>query len=361
MKNNRWVVDDILNQKISVDQLNPKDLENMNNEWNHVSKPLGSFGKFEKVYSRIAVIQKQDVADLSHMKLVVFCGDHGIVEEGVSQTGQEVTGICAQNIGRGLTTAGVMANSLGVEICAVDVGIHSDSDIPHTKNCRIKKGTNNFLKEPAMTVPELKAAIQVGMDEALESKENGIRCLLVGEMGIGNTTSAAVMAGYFLGLDAHTVTGRGAGIDDGAFQRKQQVVETALSMYQNLSTLEICSYFGGLELAAMTGLILGGALYGVPVILDGMLSMISALSAERLLEHTKDYVIASHMSKEPVAKSLAKELSLQPVIYGNMAVGEGAGALMLLPQLRLTDVVFREALKFGDSGVDQYKNYEEEK
>ncbi len=361
MEKSKAVIDDILEKKIRAERIDGKAVDSVKKAWDKVSKPIGSLGEFESMYARIAAIQKRNEADLNHMRMVVFCGDHGIVEEGVSQTGQEVTRLCATNIGKGLTTAGVMAKSLGVDVVSVDVGINDPMDVPFTRNCRVKNGTDNFLKNPAMSLFEFKEALWVGMEMARESKENGFSCLLVGEMGIGNTTSAAVMAGYLLDLDADLVTGRGAGLDDASFLKKRNVVSKALSMYDGLSPLEVCCDFGGLELVAMTGFIMGAACYGIPVILDGMLSMTSALVAERLFPNAKEYVIASHMSKEPVAEKLAGELGLEPVIYGKMAVGEGAGALMLVPELRLADVVLKDALKFGDSGVNQYENYTEVK
>jgi nicotinate-nucleotide--dimethylbenzimidazole phosphoribosyltransferase len=176
-------------------------------------------------------------------------------------------------------------------------------------------------------------------------------------MGIGNTTSAAVVAGYLLDLNAEQVTGRGAGLDDEGFSRKRAVVSMALSKYSGLSPVEICANFGGLELAAMTGVVIGGGLYKVPIIIDGMLTQVSALVADRLIENAKDYLIPSHISKEPVAQKLASKLKLPTVLEANMAVGEGVGAVMMAHILRLTDTVFHDALKFGTSGVDQYEKF----
>ena len=353
----RYLFDDVLENKLTVEPVGKEALKELQNEWDRVAKPIGSFGTLESVYSKIAAIQGFKAPDLSHMRLIVCCGDHGIVEEGVSQTSQEVTRICATNIGKGITTAGVMARSLGIDIVSVDVGINYAKEVPGTLNRRVKYGTCNFLKQPAMSVEEFSRAVQVGMDLVKDSKEEGKNVILVGEMGIGNTTSAAVMAGYLLDLNAEAVTGRGAGLDDEGFSRKRAVVSMALSMYSGLSPVEICSNFGGLELAAMTGIVIGGALYKVPIILDGMLSMVSALVADRLLENSKEYLIPSHISKEPVARKLAGKLDIEPVIDGKMAVGEGAGAVMMAHMLRLTDEVFHNALKFQDSEVEQYERF----
>ena len=360
MGENRFLFDDILENKIKLASPDKATYAEVKKEWDRVSKPIDSFGSFEKIHSKIAAIQGFEAPDLYHMRLIVCCGDHGIVEEGVTQTEQDVTRICASSIGKGETTAGVMAKSLGIDIVAVDVGINSPKEVPYTLNRRVKYGTCNFLKQPAMSVEEFSRAVQVGMDLVKESKEQGYTVLLTGEMGIGNTTSAAVVAGYLLDLNAEAVTGRGAGLDDEGFSKKRAVVSMALSMYSGLSPVEICSNFGGLELAAMTGIAIGGALYKIPVILDGMLSLVSALVADRLLDGTREYLIPSHISKEPVTAKLAKKLDLEPVIDAQMAVGEGAGAVMLVPPLRLADLAFHEALRFGDSGVEQYKNFSEE-
>ena len=357
MAETRYLFDDILENKLSVEPLDNEAYEKIKSEWDRVSKPINSFGALEDLHSKIAAIQGLEAPDLSHMRLIVCCGDHGIVEEGVTQTSQEVTRICATNIGKGLTTAGAMARHLGIDIMAVDVGINYEKEVPYTLNRRVKYGTCNFLKQPAMSVEEFSRAVQVGMDLVKESKEQGYTALLLGEMGIGNTTSAAVVSGYLLDLNAEQVTGRGAGLDDEGFSRKRAVVSMALSKYSGLSPVEICANFGGLELAAMTGVVIGGGLYKVPIIIDGMLTQVSALVAERLLENVKDYLIPSHISKEPFAIKLASKLNLPTVLEANMAVGEGAGAVMMAQILRLTDTVFHDALKFGESGVEQYEKF----
>ncbi len=353
----RYLFKDVLEDKVRIKPVDKKLYEKIKLNWDRVSKPINGFGKFENIYSKIGAIQGEEKADLEHMRLIVCCGDHGVVSEGVSQTDQSVTRICAENIGKKLTTAGVMAASMDIDVMAVDVGINYDGEINAVVNKKVKKGTNNFLHESAMSVEEFIEAVQVGMDLVLESKESGYTMILMGEMGIGNTTSASVMAGYLLQLGAETVTGRGAGLDDEGLSKKRAVVSMALSMYGELSPVEVMARFGGLELAAMTGIVLGGALYQVPVVLDGMLSMVSALVADRILDGAKDYLIPSHKSMEPVTGKLAKKLNLSPVIDGEMALGEGTGAVMMTSLLKLSAVAYNDALKFKESGVDQYKRF----
>ncbi|MCR5415592.1 MAG: nicotinate-nucleotide--dimethylbenzimidazole phosphoribosyltransferase [Pseudobutyrivibrio sp.] len=353
----KYLFEDILENKIKIDPVSEELFNKIKENWDHVSKPINGFGTFESIYAKIGAIQGQKTPSLEKIRLIECCGDHGIVEEGVSQADQSVTRICAETIGKGLTTSGVMAKAQNIDVVAVDVGINYDGQIPGTVYKRVKNGTNNFLKESAMTVMEFTQAVQVGMDLIKESKDMGYDLILMGEMGIGNTTSASVMAGYLLELNAETVTGRGAGLTDEGLSKKRAVVSMALSMYRDLSPLEVCVHFGGLELAAMTGLVLGGALYHIPVVLDGMLSMISALVADRLLEGAADYLIPSHKSKEIVTEKLAKKLRVSPVLDAEMALGEGTGAVMMVSLLRAIEVAYTKALKFGDSGVEQYENY----
>ncbi|MCR5195085.1 MAG: nicotinate-nucleotide--dimethylbenzimidazole phosphoribosyltransferase [Pseudobutyrivibrio sp.] len=357
MGETRYLFEDILESKLFIEPVDKSAIRKIKDSWDRVSKPIDSLGSLEDLHSKIGAIQGLEYPDFSNMRLIVCCGDHGIVEEGVSQTSQDVTRVCATNIGRGLTTSGIMARTLGIDILSVDVGINYASEVPYTLNRRVKYGTCNFLKQPAMTIEEFSRAVQVGMDLVKDSKDEGYNVILLGEMGIGNTTSAAVMAGYLLDLNAEAVTGRGAGLDDEAFSRKRAVVAMALAKYNGLSPVEICANFGGLELAAMTGVVIGGGLYKVPIIIDGMLSQISALVADRLIDNAKDYLIPSHISKEPVSQKLASKLNLPSVLDANMAVGEGAGAVMMASLLKITDEVFHNALKFGDSGVEQYENF----
>ncbi|MCR5101065.1 MAG: nicotinate-nucleotide--dimethylbenzimidazole phosphoribosyltransferase [Butyrivibrio sp.] len=353
----RYLFEDILENKISIEAPSDEILNEASFNWDHVSKPINGLGKFEKIHSRICAIQNTCHPDTEHMKLLVFCADHGIVEEGISQTDQSVTRICAENIGKGLTSVGVMASQAGVDIEAIDVGINYSLEIPYVTNKKIKNGTENFLKESAMSVTEFVSAVQIGMDKVLEAVNDGYKIILMGEMGIGNTTSAAVMAGYLLNLDAEAVTGRGAGLDDDRFSKKRAVVSMSLGKYSNLSPLEVCTCFGGLELAALTGVVIGGALYNVPIVLDGMLSMISALVADRIADKSRYYLIPSHKSLEPVTVKLARKLEVDPVLDGDMALGEGTGAVMMASLIKMTDKVYKDALKFGASGVEQYKRY----
>ena len=200
-------------------------------KWDAVAKPLDSLGRFEEFLCRIGAIQGSVLPKVNKSRVIVCCADNGIVEEGVSQCGQEVTAICAENIAGGRSSVAVMAKQAGIDILCVDVGINSEGALQGVRNLKIRRGTRNFLKEPAMTFEETERAIQTGMNLVKESQDAGYEILAVGEMGIGNTTTSSAVTAAILRLPAETVTGRGAGLDDKGLLRKREVIRQALQNY----------------------------------------------------------------------------------------------------------------------------------
>ena len=334
--------------------------------WDSVAKPLDSLGSFEELHARIGAVQGRIMPELTKSRVIVCCADNGIVEEGVSQSGQEITAICAENIANGRSSVAIMANQAGVEILTVDVGINTDQMIPNVRDCKIRKGTRNFYREPAMTPKEAEQAILTGMELVRESKEQGYSILGMGEMGIGNTSTSSAVTAVLLGLSAETVTGRGAGLDDEGLLRKQRVIREALGKYgytgnkparTSKEAFEALTILGGLDIACMAGLCLGGAKYGVPIVLDGFISLVAALVACRILPVTREYLISSHSSKEPAVLRIEEELELHPVLHAGMALGEGTGAVLMLQLLRTVGAVYENGYSFEKAGIDQYRRY----
>ena len=326
--------------------------------WDCISKPLDSMGRFEELTAKLGVIQNSIYPKLDKVALLVLCADNGVVEEGVSQSGQEVTAICARNIAEGNTSAGVMAKALGIDVLAVDMGIAVTEEIPDVLDRKIRAGTRNFAKEAAMTWGECQSAIQTGISLAEECKKK-YDAVCIGEMGIGNTTTSAAVAAGLLGLSAEEVCGRGAGLSDQGLQRKICVVDAAIKKYDlyNKSAHEVLECVGGFDIAGMVGVYLGAKKVGLPVILDGAISLTAALAAVKMEEDAGHYLIPSHRSREPLAEKICAELGadFSPVIDGAMALGEGSGAVMMTGLLRTALEVYNKALRFGDSGVGQYK------
>lgn len=340
----------------SYEQMYKKIKEN----WDKIAKPLDSLGKFEELVCKLGAIQKQELPQCSKTALLVMCSDNGIVEEGISQSGQEVTKICSQNIAMGKTTVGIMAKQTNTEIFAYDVGINCSETVPGTINRKIRMGTRNFLLEPSMTKEECEKAIDFGISLVKEYKEKGFHLLCIGEMGIGNTCTSSAIASALLSLDAEKVTGPGAGLSNEALERKIRVVRTANEKYElkNKSAKEVLAYVGGYDIACMTGICLGAKKYSLPIILDGAISMVSALVAQRIEDGTVDYLLPSHISREPLVKKLCEELKIQPVIDGNMALGEGTGAVLFLGLLQTIIEVYKNSLSFSQSKVSQYTRFE---
>lgn len=328
--------------------------------WDHIAKPIEGLGKLEELIARIAGITGDIEADVEKKGVLVFCADNGIVAEGVSQSGQEVTAIVSSNIARDNASINRMARHAGAEVFAVNMGIYEETDCPFFKAPRLMKGTNDFLKEPAMTEETALSAMKVGMDCVKELKEKGFKLLALGEMGIGNTTTSAALAAVLLEISAQEVTGRGAGLSLEGLSRKVQVIETAIRKYglQADQPFRALCTVGGLDICGMVGACLGAAVYRLPVVLDGLITAVAALTAEALLPGVKAYLLPSHLGKEPAMAWIYDRLHMEPVIHGNLKLGEGTGAVMLFPLLDLAKTVYGEYQTFGDISMEPYEKYD---
>ena len=325
--------------------------------WMKVGKPLFSLGKLEQQITRIAGIKRIACYELKKKALVAMCADNGVVAEGVTQTGQEVTAIVAENFSRHETSACLMAEVAGVDIYPVDIGMITDVKNVTRKNEKTAYGTKNFAKEPAMTREQLWQAIETGIRIAGEKKQEGYDILLTGEMGIGNTTTSSVVASVLLNRDPAVMTGKGAGLDDDGLKRKIHVIEDAIGRYnlRQADVLTVMASVGGYDIAGLCGLCIGGALYHIPVVLDGFISGVAALCAVHLIPAVADYLIPSHVSKEPAAHYVLDELGLSPLITCDMCLGEGSGAVAVIPLLEMGLKVYGDMGTFEDIKVEQYK------
>ena len=287
--------------------------------------------------------------DIHKKGVLIFCADNGIVEEGVTQSGQEVTLAVAKSMARKGSSVCKMAQSIGAETIPVDIGINSEESIPGVLDRKVRPGTRNFLKEPTMTEEETVRAIVTGIKLVQDCKEKGYGLLATGEMGIGNTTTSSAVTAALLQCEAGEVTGRGAGLTDQGLTRKQQVVRTALETYDlwHADAFTVLQTVGGLDIAGLTGMCIGGALWHIPIVLDGVISMAAALVAEHLFP--------SHLGKEPAAVKLADALQLSPVIHAGMALGEGTGAVMMFTLLDMAMSIYGQSATFSEIAVEQYK------
>lgn len=327
--------------------------------WDLVSKPLDGMGTFEALIAQIGAIVGTTQIDIAKKAVIIMCADNGVVAEGISQSGQEVTALVAKQMTLAKTSVGKMAALVGADTIPVDIGINQEAQIEGLLQKRIRRGTRNFYQEPAMTEQETARAIATGIRIVADCKRDGYQILATGEMGIGNTTTSSAITAALLDCDAAQVTGRGAGLSDEGLARKRQVIEESIAKYnlRKADPFTVLKTVGGLDIAGLVGVCIGGALYHVPIVLDGAISLASALLAERLLTGTKAFLIASHTGKEPLTLEIAKELGLSPLIAGNLALGEGTGAVMMLSLLDIAMTVYSDSNKFGDSGIEQYTRF----
>ena len=340
-----------------LDKIQPLD-ESVQKEsqlrWDHIAKPLYSLGKLETAVTQIAGITRTSTPSIEKKALVILCADNGVVEEGVTQTGQEVTAIVAQNFLTGKTSVKLMADKTGTKIFPIDLGMVLDTSIINRK---IAYGTKNFTKGPAMTRTQALQAILTGIDFVGELKQEGYQIICTGEMGIGNTTTSSALAALFLGEAVEVVTGKGAGLSDVGLQKKVNAIKKGIEVNQpNVKDpVDVLAKLGGFDLAGLTGVFLGGAIHQVPIVIDGFISSVAALTATRIHPVANEYAMASHSSKEPAGKMVLNALGKEAYITCDMCLGEGTGAVALMPILDLAFCVYDEMSTFGDIQVEEYK------
>ena len=322
--------------------------------WDAIAKPLGSLGLLEDAVISIAALTGSAQVRLDKRAVVVMCADNGVVEEGVTQTGQEVTAIVAGNIAKGDTSVCRMAMLANADAYSVNMGMVFPAEV--TIDRAIAPQTANFTKGPAMSREQACAAVQAGIDIASDLASQGYNIIATGEMGIGNTTTSSALASVLLGLPVEEVTGRGAGLSDAGLARKVAAIGRAIEVNRpdpsdSLGTL---AALGGFDIAGMAGLFIGGALNRMPVLVDGFISATAALVAQRLCPRSTGAIFASHVSAEPAAHLVLEAMGKKPLICAEMRLGEGTGAVCALPLLDMGLAVYSEMVSFSDINIEAY-------
>lgn len=325
-------------------------------QWSNVGKPLGSLGLLEDMVVRMAGMFGTADFSIANKAVVPFCADNGVVAEGVTQSGQEVTAVVAGNMARRTSSVCRMARVAGAQVYPVDIGMAYAVDHPGiAQKCVRRGGTGNFVKELAMTRAEAEQAVLTGVEIARELHGQGVNLLAMGEMGIGNTTTSAAVLTVLLGSTPREMTGRGAGLSDEGLKRKVKAIETALALHQPdpEDAIDILSKVGGFDLAGLCGLALGAALCRIPVLLDGLISCAAALLAVKLCPAAGDYLLASHLSAEPAGWPVLNALGVKPLVQAGMRLGEGTGAVAVMPMLDMAMVVYHGDT-FDDLQIEAY-------
>lgn len=344
----------------TVSEIRPPDdgfLSACRRHWDSLIHPLGGFGKLEDMISQIGAIQGTDSPHLDHAVIVIMGADNGVVEEGVSQCGAEVTAQVLENMGDGISSVCTMARFRKAEVLPVNIGMNTDGKHPAIRNCAVRHGTGNIRRGPALTRREAVLAVEEGIRIAGELKESGCDVLIPGEMGIGNTTTSAACICALSGLDAELVTGAGAGLSAEGLRRKTEVVRDAVRVNapDPDDPLDVLSKVGGLDIAGMCGCFLGAARYHIPVLIDGLICSVAALLACRLCPASHGFMLATHGSSEPGSRIVMEALGLEPVLYAGMHLGEGTGAAAVLNLLDEALYVYYRLPGFEAGKVKAYE------
>ncbi|MDQ0338383.1 nicotinate-nucleotide--dimethylbenzimidazole phosphoribosyltransferase [Caldalkalibacillus uzonensis] len=334
-----------------------------------LTKPKGSLGRLEAIAVELAKITGHMKPQVSPPGIIVFAADHGIAAEGVSAYPQEVTAQMVHNFLNGGAAINVFARQIGAMLEVVDIGVAQPLAAPGLISRKVRYGTANFLKETAMSLKDAVAAIEVGIERAEAMIDRGIKSLIVGEMGIGNTTTSSAMLAAFLCGDTSGaypgpdttelaermkgLVGPGTGVKQERVIHKQSVIARALALHRpnGQDPVDVLSKVGGLEIAGMAGAILAAARHHIPVIVDGFICTVAALTAVRLCPHVNDVLLAAHRSQEPGHQVALRLLNKEPLVDLGMRLGEGSGAAVAFPLVEAACRMIGEMATFQSAGV----------
>ena len=382
--------------------------------WDSLGKPIDSLGVLEQHVMKLCMIERTAQPRIRRRALAVLCADHGCVREGVTQTDSSVTRIVAENFARGLTTTSVLARQFAVDLFPIDIGMlaatdsgtsslssspmppselvsagvpsregdagrASDSEMISSSGCQheeekqgsvalrtdvvndrcLQHGSGDIAIEPAMSEEVGECALALGRRLVRELKAQGYDILLTGEMGIGNTTPTSALFSAYLGLPVEETVGRGAGLSDEGLERKRDCVRRALRRVGHKNAKQILFELGGLEIATMAGMFLGAVEEQMPIVIDGAISTAAALAASRICEEeaVADVALASHVSKDGAARKALEALGLRAIIDADMSLGEGSGAVLLMPMLDAALAVYCGMGSFDDIHVEAYHRF----
>ena len=323
--------------------------------WASLAKPLGGLGRLETLLEDAAALTGSAQLEISRRTVLVLCADNGVVAQGVSQTDQSVTRAVAENLAARRTSVCQMAKTAHCAVLPVDMGI-AGGPVPGVLDCRIAAGTADFTQGAAMTRAQAVEAIAKGIALVKKQKAQGDTLLATGEMGIGNTTTSSAVASVLLNQPAEVMTGRGAGLSDAGLARKIDAIRRGIAVNRPdaADVLDVLAKLGGFDIAGLCGVFLGGALEGVPVLMDGFISGVAALCAVRLCPAAEKAVFASHCSTEPAARLVLDALGKAPLLTAGLHLGEGTGAVASIPLWDMALAVYDQCYSFTEGGIAPY-------
>ena len=323
--------------------------------WNSLTKPPGSLGHLETLVTQLAMMNGTARPSVARKAMVIFCADHGVTAEGVSKYPKEVTGQMLHNFLGGGAAITVLCKQFGITPMIVDAGVDAEP-VPGAIDLRLGRGTANFCHGAAMTEAQVEQALQNGA--SLATKVRGTADIAgVGEMGIGNTTSASALLCAFTGMDPRDSVGPGTGVDAAGVHKKAEVVKQALALHARVilegNATAILGALGGFEIATMTGFLLGAAACRLPVVVDGFISSSAALAARAIAPRVMDYLFFSHVSAETGHQRMLDSLGARAILNLDMRLGEGSGAAMAMPVLDGAVALYSNMATFPEAGVSE--------
>lgn len=336
---------------LQIPPLDPEAMARARERQAQLAKPPGSLGRLETLSVQMAGITGRVHNEIQNKHLLVFAADNGVVAEGVASTPQSVTWQQTVNLTRGKTGAAVLCNHFGCRLTVCDVGVATHATDPLVLNRKIAFGTENLAHVPAMTRAQAEQAIQTGYTLASETDAD---VLGIGEMGIGNTTTASAVLSVLLDVSPETVTGRGGGLDNAGLERKKDVIRNAIALHRpdRNDVPDVLSKVGGLDIAAMCGAFLGTAATRRPVVIDGFISAVAALCAVRICPNVQGYLIPSHASPETGYRLAMEALGLTPLLPLEMRLGEGSGCPLAFEILGAACAALNHMATFAQAGID---------
>ncbi len=329
--------------------------EQLQQKIDNKTKPVGALGKLEMLAKKIGLIQNTLSPRLREPVMLVFAGDHGIAESGVSPYPQAVTGQMVQNFLAGGAAINVLARQNGISLRVIDAGVNADfSAHPELVHAKVGKGTRNFLHEPAMTAAQCNASMAKGAALVEQEINNGSNVVAFGEMGIGNTSSAAALMCILGKFPLEACIGRGTGLDDAGLERKREIIQQAIaSRSVGADVREVLGTFGGFEIAMMVGGMLQAAESGAVLLIDGFIVTAALLAASKMEPAVLDYCVFSHQSDESGHARLLRHLGAEPLLNLDMRLGEGTGAALAYPLLVAAVNFLNDMASFDSAGVSK--------
>lgn len=330
--------------------LDKSSMEKAKKRLDRLIKPKGSLGKMEDICMQLAGIYEQKEFDTSKKVIIAFAGDHGVYEEGVAPDPQDITVLQFPNFTKGLCGVGVISKFVGADVVAVDVGINCDKRLEGVLDYKIRKGTSNMAKGPAMSREEPIRSLEIGIEVSEECIKKDYKIIGIGEMGIANTTPSTAIVSVICGCKPEEITGIGAGLKKERLEHKAQVIKRAIELNNPNPTdgIDVLAKVGGFEIGAMAGVILGCSANRIPVVIDGFISYAAALIAYKINPKCKEYMIASHISAEQGTQKALEILKLSPILNMDMRLGEGSGAALAFNIIEASNYTYKNMATFDE-------------